>query len=80
MFNNEQLIFIDRLVKECLLSDNNFIRFYYFFVVNNYKIVSKVGKANIVILDLCGVNKLIPKHAIKEIKNYQNLNKSIILL
>jgi hypothetical protein len=53
MFSSNKTIFIDRLAKECILSDNNFIRLYNFFIVNNYKIVNSIEKADIVILDLC---------------------------
>jgi tRNA A37 methylthiotransferase MiaB len=80
MFTNNKSIFIERLAKECILSDNHFVRLYNFFVINNYKITDSIDEADIVILDLCWVFKAFLNETTKKVENYLALNKNIILI
>lgn len=80
MFNNNDIIYIDRLSKECVLSNNKFVKLYNFFYINWYKISNDINKSNIVILDLCWTFDNYINISLEKIDRYLRLNKYIILI
>ena len=72
-------IFIDRISNDCILSDNKFSILYNFLNINWYEITKNELLSDIVILDLCWVNKWFLKKTENKIDYYLSLNKKILL-